>query len=120
MAALAEWRQRRGLTGAQVAGAIGVSEVMLDRIEGGEVEPARETAMLLHVLTGGEIGVCCWPGCADWDPVELQAVGARGVSGWGVVILAGCSPVRWMTATEARALAGAITLAADSIEARKT
>lgn len=115
MSGLTRWRARRGLELAQVAGALGCSIGLLARIEAGEVEPARELATLLHVLTGGEIGICQWPSLAAEDPLELQAIGACGVHGWGVVLLAGATSIRWLTAEQARLLASALELAAGSI-----
>lgn len=111
MIGLAAWRDRRELKRSQVAGAVGISAELLERIEAGEVVPAPEVAVLLHVLTGGEV-----PIPAGMPELELQAVGARGVNGWGVVLLAGAAPLKWMSAAQARLLATALELAAESSE----
>lgn len=116
MSALTRWRERRELTLEQVAGAIGISVGLLERIESGDVEPSQDIAVLLLVLTGGEIGLACWPSLAAEDPLELQAIGAQGVNGWGVVLLAGTSSLRWLTPAQARLLASGLELAAESIE----
>lgn len=112
---LRQWMERRELNACEVAAALGVSIGLLERILAGEVEPVLETATLLHVLTGGEIGIDAWPSLAGAGP-ELHPVAAQGVRGWQVCLLLGVSPIARLTAAQARLLAAHLTMAAAAID----
>lgn len=70
-ARLREWRRSLGASRSWLADRIGASFDLVERIEGGDAEPAAELAERIAQATGGEVIF----GAEDYAPVEDCAVG---------------------------------------------